>query len=167
MQVSDLGGILTTLGRCCKPMPGDEIIGYTTKGRGITVHRSDCSNLSAVHDTGRLTRVSWGGAKAAKYPAGVRIQALDRQGLLRDVTTLLAEDKVNIISVHTQKKPSSATTTMIMALEVGGVTHLYTLIDHLKSIRCLRRAEGYRRGGRIITNYDETTKTPGFYMHHG
>ena len=135
MQVSDLGGILTTLGRCCKPMPGDEIIGYTTKGRGITVHRSDCSNLAAVHDTGRLTRVSWGGAKAAKYPAGVRIQALDRQGLLRDVTTLLAEDKVNIISVHTQKKPSSATTTMIMALEVGGVTHLYTLIDHLKSIR--------------------------------
>ena len=135
MQVSDLGGILTTLGRCCKPMPGDEIIGYTTKGRGITVHRSDCSNLAAVHDTGRLTRVSWGGAKAAKYPAGVRIQALDRQGLLRDVTTLLAEDKVNIISVHTQKKPSSATTTMIMALEVSGVTHLYTLIDHLKSIR--------------------------------
>lgn len=135
MQVSDLGGILTTLGRCCKPMPGDEIIGYTTKGRGITVHRSDCSNLSAVHDTGRLTRVSWGGAKAAKYPAGVRIQALDRQGLLRDVTTLLAEDKVNIISVHTQKKPSSATTNMIMALEVGGVTHLYTLMDHLKSIR--------------------------------
>ncbi|HET6262908.1 MAG TPA: bifunctional (p)ppGpp synthetase/guanosine-3',5'-bis(diphosphate) 3'-pyrophosphohydrolase, partial [Chloroflexia bacterium] len=58
MSVSDLGGILTTLGRCCKPMPGDEIIGYTTKLRGITVHRADCPNLQTVQDTGRLVRVS-------------------------------------------------------------------------------------------------------------
>jgi GTP pyrophosphokinase len=135
MQVSDLGGILTTLGRCCKPMPGDEIIGYTTKGRGITVHRSDCSNLAQVRDTGRLVRVSWGEKGTTRYPAGVRIEALDRAGLLRDVTTMLADDKVNIISVHTHKKPASATTTLIMALEVTGVEQLYQLMDRLQSVR--------------------------------
>jgi guanosine-3',5'-bis(diphosphate) 3'-pyrophosphohydrolase len=135
MQVSDLGGILTTLGRCCKPMPGDEIIGYTTKGRGITVHRSDCSNLAQVRDTGRLVRVNWGEKGTTRYPAGVRIEALDRAGLLRDVTTMLADDKVNIISVHTHKRPASATTTLIMALEVTGVEQLYQLMDRLQSVR--------------------------------
>jgi guanosine-3',5'-bis(diphosphate) 3'-pyrophosphohydrolase len=135
MQVADLGGILTSLGRCCKPMPGDEIIGYTTKGRGITVHRADCPNLATVHDTGRLVRVSWGGTKGTKYPAGVRVEALDRVGLLRDVTTVLADDKVNLISVHTHKKPGSATTTLIMTLEVTGVDHMYQAMDRLSSVR--------------------------------
>ncbi|MEO8286846.1 MAG: bifunctional (p)ppGpp synthetase/guanosine-3',5'-bis(diphosphate) 3'-pyrophosphohydrolase [Chloroflexota bacterium] len=135
MQVSDLGGFLTQLARCCKPMPGDEVIGYTTKGRGITVHRSDCSNLAQVRDVGRLVRVSWGAKGMTKYPAGVRIEALDRAGLLRDVTTMLADEKVNIISVHTHKKPASATTTLIMALEVSGVEQLYQMMDRLHSVR--------------------------------
>jgi GTP pyrophosphokinase len=134
MQVSELAGILTTLGRCCKPMPGDEVIGYTTKGRGITVHRADCPNLAAVRDTERLVRVSWGGGNG-KYPAGVRIEALDRVGLLRDVTTMLADDKVNLIGIHTQKKPGSATTTLIMTLEVNGVEQLYRVMDRASSIQ--------------------------------
>ncbi len=134
MQVSDLGGFLTQLARCCKPMPGDEVIGYTTKGRGITVHRSDCSNLSQVRDVGRLVRVNWGAKGMARYPAGVRIEALDRAGLLRDVTTMLADEKVNILSVHTHKKPASATTTLIMALEVSGVEQLYQMMDRLQSV---------------------------------
>lgn len=135
MQVADLGGILTTLGRCCKPMPGDEIIGYTTKGRGITVHRSDCTNLASVTDTGRLVRVSWSGGKSSKYPAGVRLEALDRAGLLHDVTATLANEKVNIISVHTHKKPSSATTTLIMTIEVTGVEQLYQLMERLSAVQ--------------------------------
>ncbi|HEY0069367.1 MAG TPA: bifunctional (p)ppGpp synthetase/guanosine-3',5'-bis(diphosphate) 3'-pyrophosphohydrolase [Chloroflexia bacterium] len=135
MSVSDLGGILTTLGRCCKPMPGDEIIGYTTKGRGITVHRADCPNLQTVQDTGRLVRVSWGAKGLAKYPAGVRIEALDRVGLLRDVTTLLADEKVNLISVHTHKTPSLATSTIIMTLDVTGVDQLYQVMGRLSSVR--------------------------------
>ena len=135
MQVSDMTGILTTLGRCCKPMPGDEIIGYTTRGRGITVHRADCPNLVNVHDPGRLVRVSWGDGKGTKYPAGIRLEALDRVGMLRDVTTMLADEKVNLVSVHTHKKPGSATTTLRMTLEVTGVEQLYQLMDRLKSIQ--------------------------------
>jgi GTP pyrophosphokinase len=147
MQVSDLGGILTVLGRCCKPMPGDEVIGYTTTGRGITVHRADCPNLTAVRDPGRLVQVSWGGAKATRYPAGVRVEALDRVGLLRDVTTMIADDKVNLISIHTQKKPGSATTTLLMTLEVTGVDQLYQLIDRLKSIRGIYDVQRDTGGG--------------------
>jgi guanosine-3',5'-bis(diphosphate) 3'-pyrophosphohydrolase len=135
MQVSDLGGILTVLGRCCKPMPGDELIGYTTKGRGITVHRADCPNLTSVRDPGRLVHVAWGGKKAIKYPAGVRLEALDRVGILRDVTTMLADEKVNLISIHTQKKPGFATTTLIMTIEVTGVEQLSQMMDRLRSIR--------------------------------
>jgi GTP diphosphokinase / guanosine-3',5'-bis(diphosphate) 3'-diphosphatase len=134
MQVQELQGILTTLGRCCKPMPGDEVIGYTTKGRGITVHRADCPNLAAVRDTERLVRVSWGGGNG-KYPAGVRIEALDRVGLLRDVTTMLADEKVNLVGVHTHKKPGSATTTLLMTLEVSGVEQLYRVMDRVSSIQ--------------------------------
>ncbi|HEX8231507.1 MAG TPA: bifunctional (p)ppGpp synthetase/guanosine-3',5'-bis(diphosphate) 3'-pyrophosphohydrolase [Chloroflexia bacterium] len=135
MSVSDIGGILTTLGRCCKPMPGDEIIGYTTKGRGITVHRADCPNLQTVQDTGRLVRVSWGAKGLTKYPAGVRIEALDRVGLLRDVTTVLADEKVNLISIHTNKTPSVATSTLIMTLDVTGVDQLYHVMGRLSTVR--------------------------------
>ncbi len=135
MHVGDLAGILTSLGRCCKPMPGDEIIGYTTKGRGITVHRADCSNLQSVQDPERLVRVSWGAKGSAKYPAGVRIEGLDRVGLLRDVTAVLADEKVNLISIHTHKKPSLATSTIIMTLDVTSVDQLYQLMDRLSAIR--------------------------------
>ena len=69
------------------------------------------------------------------YPAGVRVEALDRAGLLSDVTTMLADDKVNINSIHTHKKPASATTTLIMTLEVGGVEQLYCVMDRLRAIR--------------------------------
>jgi GTP pyrophosphokinase len=134
MQVGELAGILTTLGRCCKPMPGDEVIGYTTKGRGITVHRADCPNLASVRDTERLVKVNWSGG-LGKYPAGVRIEALDRVGLLRDVTTMLADDKVNLLGVHTHKKPGSATTTLIMTLEVNGVEQLYRVMDRISSVQ--------------------------------
>jgi GTP diphosphokinase / guanosine-3',5'-bis(diphosphate) 3'-diphosphatase len=134
MQVGELNGILTTLARCCKPMPGDEVVGYTTKGRGITVHRSDCPNLTSVRDVERLVKVSWGGGNG-RYPAGVRVEALDRVGLLRDVTTMLADDKVNLMGVHTHKKPGSATTTLIMTLEVQGVEQLYRIMERISSVQ--------------------------------
>lgn len=135
MQVDELSGFLTTLGRCCKPMPGDEVVGYITRGRGITVHRSDCPNLASVRDTDRLIRVSWGGTNGSKYPAGVLAEALDRVGLLRDVTTMLADEKVNLVGIRTNKRPGAATTTLRMTLEVSGVEQLYRLMDRISSIQ--------------------------------
>jgi GTP diphosphokinase / guanosine-3',5'-bis(diphosphate) 3'-diphosphatase len=134
-QFTSADGFLMNLGRCCKPMPGDEVIGYVTKGRGITIHRSDCMNLQSVSDTGRLQRVNWSGGKLTKFPAGVRIEALDRTGILHDLTALLAADKVNILSVHTHKEPGMASTTLFMTLEVSGVEQLYRVMDKLSAVR--------------------------------
>jgi GTP diphosphokinase / guanosine-3',5'-bis(diphosphate) 3'-diphosphatase len=134
-QFTSADGFLMNLGRCCKPMPGDEVIGYVTKGRGITIHRSDCMNLQSVSDTGRLQRVNWSGGKLTRFPAGVRIEALDRTGILHDLTALLAADKVNILSVHTHKEPGMASTTLFMTLEVSGVEQLYRVMDKLSAVR--------------------------------
>ena len=79
--------------------------------------------------------MSWGAKGLSKYPAGVRIEALDRVGLLRDVTTMLADEKVNLISIHTHKAPSLATSTIIMTLDVTGVDQLYRLMDRLSAVR--------------------------------
>ena len=87
-----------------------------------------------MRDTDRLVRVNWSGG-LGKYPAGVRIEALDRVGLLRDVTTMLADDKVNLIGVHTHKKPGSATTSLIMTHEVNGVEQLYRVMDRISSVQ--------------------------------
>ncbi|HKP52809.1 MAG TPA: bifunctional (p)ppGpp synthetase/guanosine-3',5'-bis(diphosphate) 3'-pyrophosphohydrolase [Chloroflexia bacterium] len=139
-QLTDTGGVLMTLGRCCKPMPGDEVIGYTTKGRGITIHRSDCSNLQHVQDPGRLMSVSWG-SKASRYPAGIRIEALDRSGVLHDLTAMLAADKINIIGLHTHKTPGVAASTLIMTIEVTGVEQLFAIMDRLASVRGVYRVQ--------------------------
>jgi guanosine-3',5'-bis(diphosphate) 3'-pyrophosphohydrolase len=140
MQLVDTDGVLMSIGRCCKPMPGDEVIGYTTKGRGITIHRSDCSNLQHVQDPGRLMSVSWG-SKAARYPASVRIEALDKSGILHDVTAMLAAEKVNIIGLHTHKKPGVASTTLIMTIEVIGVEQLFAIMERLASVRGVYRVQ--------------------------
>jgi GTP pyrophosphokinase len=134
-QFTSGDGFLMNLGRCCKPMPGDEVIGYVTKGRGITIHRSDCVNLQHVSDPGRLQRVNWSGGKLTKFPAGVRIEALDRTGILHDLTALLAAEKVNILSVHTHKEPGMASTTIFMTVEVSGVEQLYRVMDKLSAVR--------------------------------
>jgi guanosine-3',5'-bis(diphosphate) 3'-pyrophosphohydrolase len=140
MQLVDTDGVLMSIGRCCKPMPGDEVIGYTTKGRGITIHRSDCSNLQHIQDPGRLMSVSWG-SKAARYPASVRIEALDKSGILHDVTAMLAAEKVNIIGLHTHKKPGVASTTLIMTIEVIGVEQLFAIMERLASVRGVYRVQ--------------------------
>jgi len=84
VSVLGLRGLLTTMGRCCNPAPGDDIIGYITRGRGATIHRRDCPNILRIKDRERLVRVSWGEAKRT-YPVPVRIKAYDRNGLMKDV----------------------------------------------------------------------------------
>ncbi len=83
------------MARCCNPVPGDEIVGYITRGRGATIHRQDCPNVLRIHEHERLVRVSWGEAKNT-YPVSVRIKAYDRDGLMRDVSTLVANEGINL-----------------------------------------------------------------------
>ncbi|HUS16643.1 MAG TPA: bifunctional (p)ppGpp synthetase/guanosine-3',5'-bis(diphosphate) 3'-pyrophosphohydrolase [Chloroflexia bacterium] len=135
----DLGGasnLLSTISRCCRPMPGDEIMGYTTRGRGISVHRADCHNIVNLkeQDRERLVRVSWDGLKGQRYLARVRIEALDRVGLLRDVTTMVADEKVNMGEVQSAANKGGGTQHILANLEVTGVDQLLRLMKRLESI---------------------------------
>lgn len=137
LELDGAGNLLNSIARCCKPMPGDEIMGYTTRGRGITVHRADCHNITNLKesDRERLVRVGWGGIKGQRYLAGVRIQALDRVGLLRDVTIVVADEKVNMTDVQSAANKGGGTQHILANLEVTGVDQLLRIINRLESIR--------------------------------
>ena len=105
--VVGMGSLLTQLAKCCKPAPPDDILGFVTKGKGVSVHRSDCSNFRnmASGSPDRVIEVAWSApenADGAAYPVDVAIEASDRQGLLRDISEVFAKEKMNVIGVQTQ-----------------------------------------------------------------
>jgi GTP pyrophosphokinase len=131
VNVTGLRGMLTTMARCCKPVPGDQIVGYVTRGRGATIHRTDCPNILRMGDTERLVRVSWGHA-ARTYPVAVRVTAYDREGLLRDVSTVVGEEHINMNSVVSTIKAHQATIELI--LEVTDLGQLSRVLNRVR--RC-------------------------------
>jgi guanosine-3',5'-bis(diphosphate) 3'-pyrophosphohydrolase len=139
--VLGLQGLLTTLARCCKPAPGDEIIGYITRGRGATIHRADCPNILRVRDRERLAKVSWG-EKVYTYPVDIRIKAYDRDGLLRDVSTVIAEEGINMRHVKVDVDNSLAT--FDLTLSVGNISQLsrvLTVLENLPNVMEARRVK--------------------------
>jgi guanosine-3',5'-bis(diphosphate) 3'-pyrophosphohydrolase len=134
LQVMGVGDLYTRLANCCKPVYGDNIVGYVTRGRGITVHRDDCPNMRNVDEDGRKVQVSWGDQTKQWYPVSVHLEAWDRVGLLRDVTTLVADEKVNMLSVLTSVH-EDRTVTVLMTLEVDGVKQLSRVLQKMEAIR--------------------------------
>jgi GTP pyrophosphokinase len=134
LEVMGVGDLLTNLATCCKPVNGDGIIGYVTRGRGITVHRKDCPNITNLTDPERLIAVTWGDRGSDTFPVTVRIHAWDRVGLLKDVSTLLADEKVNILSVLTNTH-DDRTVTLLATLEVEGIGQLSRILHKLEGIR--------------------------------
>ena len=134
LQVMGVGDLYTRLANCCKPVYGDDIVGYVTRGRGITVHRSDCHNMKNVDEDGRKVPVSWGDQMARSYPVSIRIEAWDRVGLLRDITSLMADERVNLLSVLTNVH-EDRTVTVLMTIEVNGVKQLSHVLQRLESVR--------------------------------
>ena len=99
MHVEGLDDVMVRLSRCCTPVPGDEIMGFVTRGRGVSVHRTDCANaLSLRSQADRVIDVEWDNDAPGNYVVGVEIEALDRSKLLRDVADVLSEHHVNILS---------------------------------------------------------------------
>jgi GTP pyrophosphokinase len=133
IQVMGVGDLYTRLANCCKPVYGDEIVGYTTRGRGITVHRTDCPNVRNVDDEARLVPVNWGEQRES-YPVAVRIVAWDRVGLLRDLTTLVSDEGLNMDSVLTQTH-ADQTVTVLITLTVDDVRQLSRMLQKLETLR--------------------------------
>ncbi len=127
-------GILTKVAPCCQPVPGDKIIGYTTRGRGVTVHRADCMNAVNAQDKDRVVPVDWDVEANHLYPVGIRIEAYDRQGLLRDIATIVAENHVNMsaleVKVHEDKSAVVTAT-----VEIDSLAQLSRLMEKIEGVR--------------------------------
>jgi GTP pyrophosphokinase len=134
VEVLGVGNLLTTQANCCRPVPGDPIVGYISRGRGIIYHHRDCTNVTNLPDPDRLVPVSWGKESEATYPVSVRVSALDRVGLLKDMSVMLAEERVNILSVLTQTH-DDRTVTLLLTVEVEGVRHLSRVMNRLEAVR--------------------------------
>ena len=131
IEVVGLKGMLTTMGRCCNPMPGEPIIGFVTRGRGATIHRQDCPNILQTKDRERLLQVSWGHIERT-YPVPIKIKAYDRQGLVNDISNLLADESINIADVAVNTNRSIADLRLV--IEVKDLTQLSRILTRIENL---------------------------------
>lgn len=127
--------LLTALAKCCKPAPPDPIIGFVTRGRGITIHRRGCASLSrlSAESAERLVAADWDASKrGASYPVDVEIEALDRQGLLSDISTILLREKINVTATQTQSR--GVTATMQFTLKITGLAQLRRVLGLIQNV---------------------------------
>ncbi|MDE2082017.1 MAG: bifunctional (p)ppGpp synthetase/guanosine-3',5'-bis(diphosphate) 3'-pyrophosphohydrolase [Burkholderiales bacterium] len=143
--VVGLDSLLTTLARCCRPAPPDAIAGFVTRGRGVAVHRRDCSNLAHMAATapGRVIEVAWGPPAAdrpAVYPLDVVVEAGDRPGLLRDISEVFAKERMNVTGVHTQSARDRGTAWMTFTVEAADAARLAPVLAQIGRVAGVRQA---------------------------
>jgi len=135
VYVEGLDDVMVHLARCCTPVPGDEIVGFVTQGRGVSVHRADCANAAALarrsHE--RLMEVEWGRSADGVFVATVEVLAFDRSRLLADVSRVVSEHHLNIVAARTATTPDRVSR-MTFDLELADPTHLQSLLSSLKHL---------------------------------
>jgi guanosine-3',5'-bis(diphosphate) 3'-pyrophosphohydrolase len=122
------------LGRCCTPVPGDEILGFVTRGQGVSVHRVDCPNATSLQrQPERLIEVSWAEGKSTSFVVAIQVEALDRTRLLSDVATVLSDSHVNILSA-TSATGRDRITRLRFTFELADITHLSNVLGVVKRV---------------------------------
>ena len=143
IQILGVGRLLTQIAGCCKPVPGESIIGYITQGKGVSIHRLDCHNIAhtAENSKNRLIEVEWGEKTSDLYPVNLIVTAYDRHGLLRDITHFFAVDKINMLGIqsHTEKNRNEAH--IYCSIEISSLGELEKIILKLKKIPNIIRVE--------------------------
>ena len=134
IRVLGVGDLLTRLAQCCHPVPGDEIIGYITRGKGVTVHRNACSSVAHEQDQERLVQVDWGRTGQQMFPITVRVEAWDRVGLARDLAALLADEGLSITELNTRSHKDQ-TATVWATVEVNGLEKLSRVLHRLEGVK--------------------------------
>ncbi len=145
LKVRGVGSLLTNLARCCNPLPGDRIIGYVTRGRGVTIHRRDCPNILRKKDRERLIEVDWDSTSQQTYPVTIRVEAYDRTGLLRDIANLVADEKINLRDASAVTGVNDNMAIITATLEISGIaqlSRLLTKIERLPNVVEARRSVG-------------------------
>ena len=136
VEVLGVGDLYTRMAQCCTPVHGDEIAGYITRNRGVTVHRRSCPNILHESEVERLVAVSWGKSEATS-PVRIRIEAWDRVGLLRDLTALVSEERVNIASCVSEEDGDKSI--ISLTVFVNGIDQLSRLFAKLESVEGVLR----------------------------
>jgi GTP pyrophosphokinase len=142
--VEGVDNLMTHLARCCQPIPGDQIKGYITQGRGISVHRSDCEQLEelSLHAPERIIDTVWGSGFVGSYILTVRIEALERSGLLKDITTLLTNEKIKVTSMKSRSDYKRQLSIMDFDLELTNIeifSRVTKRIEQIKDVMTVKR----------------------------
>lgn len=137
VNVLGVGNLLTSIANCCMPVPHDDIVGFITKDRGVSVHRTDCNNILYLKekDQARLIEVEWGDTNTQSYPVNILIHANDRHGLLSDITSTLSDDKVNVIAVNTMSNKKEQMARMAVTIEIRDLQQLTRVMDKISQLR--------------------------------
>lgn len=134
VTVLGLKGILTTFARCCNPAPGDEIVGYITRGRGATIHRQDCPNVLRLKERERIVKVTWGEPHQT-YPVHVLVKAYDRQGLMNDISMIISNEEVNLLDIDLKVTHNLASIHMVLEIsDINQLSRVLTRIENLPNV---------------------------------
>lgn len=137
VRIRGVDNLLTTISNCCKPVPGDQIIGFITQGQGVSIHRLDCVNMINLQEAkrDRLIEADWGESPDKSYKVSIHLEAFDRQGLLRDVSKVLSDEKVDVIGVNTLSNKVEQTAEMTIIAEIGDLDQLGRVMDKIKQLQ--------------------------------
>jgi GTP pyrophosphokinase len=132
--VVGIDSLLTQMSRCCKPAPPDDIVGFVTRGRGVSIHRATCPTFLQLSARApeRIIQTEWGKRGDAVYPVDILVEAVDRQGLLRDISEIFSREKINVTGVKTMSTKGLAK--MQFTAEVSEATHLQRAIAHIHEV---------------------------------
>jgi GTP pyrophosphokinase len=133
IKVLGVGDMLTNLAQCCNPVPGDAIIGFVTRSRGVSIHRQDCTNVINEEEKERLVPVQWGKSDRT-YPVSVEVEAWDRVGLARDITTVVAGEKINIASMTVSNRVDQKTY-FSLTIDIEDLSQLSRILGRIESVR--------------------------------
>lgn len=144
LSIQGVSDLMTNLAKCCQPVPGDKVLGFVTRGAGVTIHREACPNiLYQKHTAGeRVVQVAWGADKEQTYPMTIQIDAFDRKGLLKDISSVFADEKINVLEMATRTEIKNQSVQMSAKVEVGSLemmSKLLSKLDQLPNVLSVKR----------------------------
>ncbi len=134
VSIDGFGDVMSTAARCCHPVPGDDVVGFVSRGRGILIHRRDCPNILHSSEPERIFEIDWGREKGSRYPVTVEVDVVDAPGVFRDVAEVVSAMGVNLESVQTRRRPKEHTGTITMKLDVESSAQVVTVLSRLERL---------------------------------
>ena len=147
IAIRGVDGLLTRLAQCCNPLPGDDIVGYVTRGRGVTIHKAECPNvMNRNQEQERMIQAHWG-AETPTYPVPIIVRAWNRTGLLRDISAVVAADGINISASSTNTSPKSPLAVIFLTMSMRDAQQLTRIMDRVERVQNVISVERYRPEG--------------------